>query len=363
MIRKYFKKSFNGIYPEDLLRASSVLALNIFDLFLHTRFSKAPAFVTWALTERCRLRCKHCSMGFSSEELKHDDRIGVAQKLAKSSLWGVSLIGGEPSLIKELPQYAAILKSHNKYVSVGSSGVGLMPYLDELIRIKVDTIVLSLDSHLEKKHDVFRNRQGTFKEAEDVAEYILGHRGSKKPHLQVRCTINRENYTELAEFIDYWKKKSDGITFQIIQNGRIHQVRESEVLFTKSDVNFLRTEIDKLMRTDASYRNDYIRLIPDYVEDENSLKTKLDFRCLLQPATSLTIMPNGDCRFCYGRPDSLVGNICGSSLKQIWRSEIARSISSRMQSRDFDCFCWENALSPNLELLKIYDKFNSLVGR
>jgi len=355
--------TYNGIYPSDLLRATPVFAVNMADLFWGTHFSKHPAFVTWALTERCRLRCQHCSMGTAGNEADHLQRLEIANKLAKTGSWGVSLIGGEPSLIPKLAEYASILKTSGKYLSIGSSGVGLMPHIDQLLECKTDTIVLSVDSHLAEKHDHFRNRSGTFDEVCEVANYILNKRRSKKPHLQIRCTISKQNYRQLEQFVDYWQDKADGITFQIIQDNPIHQVRNKEVLFDKADIQELEKRIEDLGKYGRQYLGDYFKLLSRYVADPKKLKREISYRCLLAPASSLLIMPDGQCRFCYGKADSVVGNILQSELSEIWCSKIARATRIKLQSSDYGCICWENAFALNLKLLKLQNPLQKLLRR
>ena len=60
-------------------------------------------------------------------------------------------------------------------------------------------------------------------------------------------------------------------------------------------------------------------------------------------------------RLCYGRTDSLVGNVVQHSLEELWRSDRTRETQRRMQSKEYGCMCWEQACGGNLELIPIHD--------
>jgi sulfatase maturation enzyme AslB (radical SAM superfamily) len=62
--------------------------------------------------DACNLGCAHCALNRPRpDELTHAQRLEVAHRLARSHVWGVSLIGGEPLLVDGLFEYAAIAQA------------------------------------------------------------------------------------------------------------------------------------------------------------------------------------------------------------------------------------------------------------
>src|SRR5256886_7991513 len=86
------------------------------------------------------------------DELPHAERLEVAHRLARSTVWGVSLIGGEPLLVKELFEYARILKQGGKRVFLGTSGDRLGQFIDEILAA-VDVVTVSIEGSTADAHD------------------------------------------------------------------------------------------------------------------------------------------------------------------------------------------------------------------
>src|SRR2546430_12013763 len=78
------------------------------------------------------------------DELPHAERLEVAHRLARSTVWGVSLIGGEPLLVQELFEYARILKQGGKRVFLGTSGDRLGEVVGDALDAR-DGVTLSLE--------------------------------------------------------------------------------------------------------------------------------------------------------------------------------------------------------------------------
>ena len=342
-----------GLVPASALaRGATRLAQNLLGMHTESAVSAAPAFVTWALTERCPLRCHHCEMGTPTDEMSHEQRLALAHAIGESDVWAVSMIGGEPTLIKELAQYVAVLKAHRKYVTMGTSGVGLLRHLDALIAARIDAIVFSVDSHEPAEHDAFRRREGLFATILEAMEFVRERRRDGVPALHVRCTIHRGNFRSCGAFLDYWTPRVENVVFQVVQDNGIHHVRDESVLFRDED----RPELERVLKETATryphVRGSYFELMPRYVFEPEALQRDIGFRCLLVPATSLVVLPDGGAKLCYGRADSVVGSVLTSSVEEIWRSVTTRRTQQRMQSKDYGCMCWESACGNNVDLLR-----------
>lgn len=322
----------------------------------------APVYLTWALTERCPLRCRHCDMGRPTRELPRDARLALAERIGRSRLWGVSLIGGEPSLVPELAELASTLERHRKYVTVGTSGRGLGRHLPALLGAGVDALVFSVDSHRAEDHDAFRGRAGLFEEVSAHIERVRAQRG-RRPRVQVRCTIHRDNFRDLPAILEHWEARADHVILQLIQDNGIHHVRDARVLFRPEDRGPLEQVLAELARARPALRTRYHALMARYVFDPTALREELGYRCLVVPGASMVLMPDGRVRLCYGREDSDVGDLMAEELDAVWQRAATRLTRRRMQSRSYGCMCWEAVCSPNMDLLPWVGRAERLLGR
>lgn len=343
-------------------RAAVPLAGNLTSLLGGAPLAKAPVYVTWAVTERCNMRCRHCSFGPATPEATEPQRATIARRLADSSAWGVSLIGGEPTLVPTLVEHAQTLKRAGKYVSVGTSGHRLSRLVDGLVAAGVDTLVISADHHRADEHDAFRGRPGLFAEIEAVVQHLVALPGPR-PRVQIRTTIHRDNMREVPDIVDFWRARADHVVLQVIQDNGIHSVRDPTVLFRPDDRPALEAAVAELIRRNPNLRSRYFEHLAAYVFEKAKLQEQLDYRCMVVPGASLTVMPDGELRLCYGHDESRVGTLLDSPLEELWRSAATGRLRRAMQSRELGCMCWEQVNSANLDLLPWVHRAERLLGR
>jgi MoaA/NifB/PqqE/SkfB family radical SAM enzyme len=316
----------------------------------------APAFITWALTTECQCNCRHCFM--EPEPVASEaTRLQIADRLAESGAWGVSLIGGEPLLVPGFLDYVQRLKDAGKRVSVGTNGQLLADFADDLVALGVDTIYVSVDSHRREVHDGLRHTPGLFDAVHAGLRAVAeaGRRaGVQPPRVVARCTLSRANVGELGACVDYWHEKVDGMIVQPIQDGTVHDVRDRSLLFTSEDETLVRSELDDLMKRHSFLRNQYMGSLASYIFDRDELFRRLGYQCLVQTALSLTILPDGRAMVCYGRQDSAVGQLPGTSVRAIWTDPATRAVQERTRTDCHDCFCWEAPKLFDLYLMKPY---------
>lgn len=308
-----------------------------------------PSFVTWALTERCPLKCSHCDMGVAAPELNRVQRLDIAHELAESDVWGVSLIGGEVTLLPDLADLATLLSHAGKHVSVGSSGFGLSRHLDPLIAGGLANLTLSCDSHCAEGHDSFRGRPGLFDEVVALTDRAMA--APNRPAVQVRATIHRGNFEQLERLLDFWRPRVDQVLLQVIQDNGIHAVRDTSVLFQPDDRPAFEGAMARVLHSYPDLRGSYLEKASRYLFEPEQLYKDIGFRCLLVPAASVTVLPNGEVKLCYGRDDSRVGRLGEERLSDIWQRMETVATTRRMQSSSYGCMCWEQACSGNLDLL------------
>lgn len=356
-----------GVSLGDLGPSLIPLARNIAGIRLPVLGASNPVFMTWAVTEACNLACAHCSMNRPlPDELTHTQRIEVARRLARSDAWGVSLIGGEPLLVEGLWEYARILKNGGKRVFIGTSGDRLGRFVDQIFDIGVDVITISIEGGSAEAHDAFRRRAGLFQRIVEAVDAISARRTNEWPRIQVRCTINRHNFRDLDDVMQFWQQHADNVLLQVVQDNCLHQPRDRSCLFQPEDRPEFEQRYAELRRRYPFLSGRYYDLLPRFVFEPDALYEDIGFRCLLVPATSAIVEANGKVKLCHGRADSEIGSLLDGTLEEIWRADRASRARTHMQSKEYGCMCWESAYARNLDLVDMahyYEQVTRGVGR
>lgn len=175
-----------------------------------------PFIVSFLVTNRCILKCKHC---FYHKTTKHTNIKGQEEmtideylKLSKSMepFWGALLCGGEPYMREDFHEIVRILHANNKIGAAASTTNG---QLTSKI-IKQISLVCSQNKDLlftlnlsfegfEETHDFIRGK-GTFKRSiQSWKECKNLTREYNNLRLGVTFTINTINQNEAPEFINW----------------------------------------------------------------------------------------------------------------------------------------------------------------
>jgi MoaA/NifB/PqqE/SkfB family radical SAM enzyme len=163
---------------------------------------RGPLIVFLALTERCNLRCKNCTIWKGVHKKKESELSGeeIFSLLSQLSSMGtkiVALWGGEPLLNKHLRE---IIREIHR--------LGMAPYLVtnglllneenvvQLLEADVGSLSVSLDHAFPEKHDEAKGVKGTFARAcQGIA--LLRERGGKKINLGINMVVSKDNVKEI----------------------------------------------------------------------------------------------------------------------------------------------------------------------
>ena len=124
-----------------------------------------PVSVCWSPLVRCNLDCPHCLDDKSVPELDAARRAVIAQHIGASGVLGVDISGGEPLLLRDLPDLARQLSGDGCAVSITTNGWHLARRASELTG-HADAIRVSLDAPDVSRHDALRGT-GSFRRALD----------------------------------------------------------------------------------------------------------------------------------------------------------------------------------------------------
>ncbi|MBB5856375.1 radical SAM protein [Amycolatopsis umgeniensis] len=122
-----------------------------------------PISVCWSPLVRCNLTCPYCLDDKSILELGRAERYRIANLLAESTVLGVDISGGEPLLLRDLPELVDVLVAGGCAVSVTTNGTHLARRA-EALATRVDAVRVSLDGPDAEHHDRWRGA-GSFDHA------------------------------------------------------------------------------------------------------------------------------------------------------------------------------------------------------
>lgn len=326
----------------DKFRLLKVTASNAIKSMASTHAVCLPAIV-WLMTYKCNLTCSHCDYWKKDPTIAEDKIMLATEKIAKSDTFIVNLSGGEIFLIPNIREVISLLKKSGKYIRINTNALIIDDYLDFLLEIQVDSIVISIDSIYPEQHDQNRGVKGLFDKCLKALDYIKKNRKGSKPETSVRCVVMKYNIDQIDDYIRFFVSRTDELGFQPIHDDSDkHKVVNSKVLFNITDEPHVREVIDSLTSKYDFLNNSYFRSFPNFIfHPERLAKASINY-CLPILYNSLTIIPNGTCLMCT----QTIGNIFEQKLVDIWNSTDKKTfLKSLVCNGECKKPCWLNSSS------------------
>jgi len=181
---------------------------------------KIPLFVGWALTARCNLSCRYCSIRkISGRELEKHVILRMINELSNLGTRFISFTGGEPLLRDDIYEIIDCCKKKFINVSVNSNGWVLKEKFDAIKN--ADLIILSLDGP-KAVHDHIRG-EGSYDRVMEAAETIRAH-GIR---LNFAVSLSNLNLEHIVFLTTQAKKFSATVTFQPVASHMLYGNEEN----------------------------------------------------------------------------------------------------------------------------------------
>lgn len=152
-----------------------------------------PLFITWSITSKCNLRCKHCFRTEYDTEYINYHRIKDMVKLFKDNhVQGIILTGGEPLCSQYIFD---ILREINGKIKVGIATNGILlseEMINQLLKYGVKTFQISLEGTNEIINDYIRGK-GTFEKVLKSINLLK----QKNCNITIAMTVNSHNYEDI----------------------------------------------------------------------------------------------------------------------------------------------------------------------
>jgi radical SAM protein with 4Fe4S-binding SPASM domain len=288
-----------------------------------------PLVVSWNVTRKCNLKCPHCYINATNEELKNELSTEEAKMLidqiSEVSRPLLILSGGEPLLRQDVFELIRYGTEKGLRMGLGSNGV----LIDEATATKlkeagVKTVSISLDSSIPERHDEFRGVSGSWKKAVSAIK-ALRENGVL---VQVNTTVTQQNYGEIDEIMSLAEQLGveNFHLFFLVPTGRGAKIADISPAMYEGMIKttFAKTAKHKL-NVRPSCAPQFMRIAKDM---------RLDMRQWIRGCIAglyyCRVYPNGEITPCPYLPIKL-GNIREKSFREIWfTSEVFKAL------RDFD---------------------------
>lgn len=157
----------------------------------------APFRITWDVTTRCNLRCRHCYNSSCSTAPSPHDVFHLAEVLADSKIFFMSLSGGEPLMEPHLWDILDIFKGKKKFIQLISNGTLITETIAKKIKkYGVNSVQISLDG-LKETHENQRGVIGCFDKTLRGIEYLL----EEQIPVTVNTLVSQHNREEIRDIV------------------------------------------------------------------------------------------------------------------------------------------------------------------
>lgn len=163
-----------------------------------------PYLISWNLTQRCNLRCKHCYINAFTAmpgELSTDEALRVLDGIAEVGPGALLILsGGEPLLRPDLDVLVAGAAERGMTVVLGTNGTLLtLERARALAERGLSGVGISLDSLVASRHDTFRGLEGAW--SATIQSIHAAHQAGLD--VQIQMTLTRQNLPELTQFLRF----------------------------------------------------------------------------------------------------------------------------------------------------------------
>lgn len=177
-------------------RKKPLLLWKLLKLYAGIPLGIKPKFriVEIATTYDCNLNCEHCSaetLKDDKRQLTFEDYRKLGEECKRFNVPCVSFTGGEPFIDKRIEEIVTFFNPKETLIVFTTNGT-LLPKerINNLKKLGVDNLLISIDSANPLIHDSFRNSDGAFKKS------INAITDAKEVGLDVTIlfTLNHENF-------------------------------------------------------------------------------------------------------------------------------------------------------------------------
>lgn len=314
-----------------------------------------PRQLTLELTYRCNLKCEMCpqAIDLESDDSKLLKQLKTRREMATPEILNLvddagslgvkvfTLTGGEAFLRKDIFTITERIKMREMECAILTNGMLITPAgAANLVSLGMDKITISVDGPQDLHNTIRKNSQSFQRLIESVRQIQeeKRRRNRQSPYLAFSLTISARNANRISELLDVAREYGVGVNF-----GYLYYITEKMEVATASllkmdevkgedqnipdflkqvDVPALEAQIQEVHRKAHDYGLQ-VNFTPDLKGDEIRRRFYDDSFAFAEkcfyPWYAVRVNPYGDVYPCPIQ--TLMGNVCKTSLAEIWNGE------------------------------------------
>jgi|GEM_PF-653478 len=296
-----------------------------------------PTLACTANCPTCQLRRElHKSLAVE-RKLSFEQWLAIFDDANKLGTERLDISGGEPTLYRKLPDLIKAAKRYGWYVNVNSNGSLITEdYAKQLLEAGMNSISLSLYSHIPQVHDQMRNCPGLWEKVTRAIKIFSGMAG-QYPRFEIltQSLLCRENHQNLAELLElHYKLGSNRLAFTYLEGDfdRRYLLNEDEI---KYFIQMVMPKARAFCQTlDPSIRDKAVSVVENIYSPR--INSSVNFAAGLyrpkesnpspcqRPKDFTILLANGDvhpCNMVEYTHEPVMGNLFEKSLPEIWRGD------------------------------------------
>lgn len=284
-----------------------------------------PLKIQWRVTKKCNLRCKHCYLGDTNDEtLSKEELFHILQEILNSSVFEVTITGGEALLVPFLPEIVQKLVEANIKVNIYTNGILLDKFISVISSKKIDknfiSFFVSVDG-LRETHDYIRGK-GNYDVLMNNLEYAI----AQGYNITTNSVLTNKNFMQLPNlFLLLCDMGIDQIQISnIVEKGYAKGLRLNQEQH-KWFINELSNSVDSSKKYSsllyADMPDDFQSKVFIIDKGEKNFLQYEKWKCSAGIGKA-TIDSDGYVYCCPFLKESRLGNILEKSFQEIWASPL-----------------------------------------
>ena len=181
------------------------------------KYGRQISYLRLAVTDRCNLRCQYCmpEKGIDivdrKELLSYKEMYRITRVLSELGVDKIRLTGGEPFVRKDFVKFLESLSFNQnlKEINITTNGALIANHIDELEKMQINAVNLSIDS-LDRKKFFKITRRDVFPKVIDTYNQLLQSRLKLKLNVVIQSGFNTD---EIIDFIELTKTDKVSVRF------------------------------------------------------------------------------------------------------------------------------------------------------
>lgn len=338
-------------------------------------------------TNLCNLRCPSCvARGYphyvAGEEISDEEYLRIIDEAAGLGVRYVQIVGGGEPFVRrdKVLKMMHLIKQHGMSSFVVTNGTLFdETAIREIVEMKWDVILLSLDAPEQELNDFLRGKEGSFDALVGAVRLLARYKKQKNSHfptLVLGPVLSHYNCRSLTRMVQFAAElKVDKVMFQPV---RVRKDQKGKpFLLTEEDLEALQGEIPRAMAAAEDLGmetnlqdigSEMLRGSSDLPEVIRSYATGhgnhplLSLKCY-SPWFYMGINPDGKVGPCsIDHPTTYKGNIKGSRLEECWNSHQFQSFRDSLAAGDTPEACKNCCGTTVIEIRKIRERLKDVVG-